>query len=91
MDIDISVDEVLYGMTRSEKKEMLKSLLDDMDHKVIMECLKNSNLTSKLPNVVSNESDEDFNMKVMSLINNRYKLSLEEESLIINICERINP
>ena len=53
MDIDISVDEMLYGMTRSEKREMLESLLDDMDHKVIMECLKNSKVTSKLPNVVS--------------------------------------
>jgi hypothetical protein len=91
MDIDISVDEMLYGMTRSEKREMLESLLDDMDHKVIMECLKNSNVTSKLPNVVSRESEEDFNMKVMSLINNRYKLSYEEESLIINICGRVNP
>ena len=91
MNIDISVDEVLYGMTRSEKKEMLESLLNDMDHKVIMECLKNSNLSSKLPNIVSRESEEDFNMKVMSLINNRYKLSDEEESLMINICGRVNP
>jgi hypothetical protein len=91
MDIDISVDEMLYGMTRSEKREMLESLLDDMDHKVIMECLKNSNLTSKLPNVVSKESDEDFNMKVMSLINNRYKLSFQEELFITNICGRVNP
>jgi hypothetical protein len=91
MDIDISVDEMLYGMTRSEKREMLESLLDDMDHKVIMECLKNSNLTSKLPNVVSKESDEDFNMKVMSLINNRYKLSQQEELFITNLCDRVNP
>jgi hypothetical protein len=91
MDIDISVDEMLYGMTRSEKREMLESLLDDMDHKVIMECLKNSNLTSKLPNVVSKESDEDFNMKVMSLINNRYKLSFQEELFITNLCGRVNP
>jgi hypothetical protein len=91
MDINISVDEVLYSMTRSEKREMLESLLDDMDHKVIMECLKNSNLTSKLPNVVSKESDEDFNMKVMSLINNRYKLSFQEELFITNLCGRVNP
>ena len=91
MDIDISVDEMLYGMTRSEKREMLESLLDDMDHKVIMECLKNSNLTSKLSNVVSKESDEDFNMKVMSLINNRYKLSFQEELFITNLCGRVNP
>lgn len=91
MDIDISVDEMLYGMTRSEKREMLESLLDDMDHKVIMECLKNSNVTSKLPNVVSKESDEDFNMKVMSLINNRYKLSQQEELFILNLCGRVNP
>jgi len=91
MDIDISVDEMLYGMTRSEKREMLESLLDDMDYKVIMECLKNSNLTSKLPNVVSKESDEDFNMKVMSLINNRYKLSFQEELFITNLCGRVNP
>jgi phage gp29-like protein len=91
MDIDISVDEMLYGMTRSEKREMLESLLDDMDHKVIMECLKNSNVTSKLSNVVSKESDEDFNMKVMSLINNRYKLSFQEELFITNLCGRVNP
>jgi hypothetical protein len=91
MDIDVDVEDVLWSMSRSEKKEMLESLLDDMDHKVIMECLKNSNVTNKLPNVVSKESDEDFNMKVMSLINNRYKLSYEEESLIINICGRVNP
>jgi hypothetical protein len=62
-----------------------------MDHKIIMECLKNSNLTSKLPNVVSKESDEDFNMKVMSLINNRYKLSFQEELFITNLCGRVNP
>jgi hypothetical protein len=91
MDIDVDVEDVLWSMSRSEKREMLESLLDDMDHKVIMECLKNSNVTSKLPNVVSRESEEDFNMKVMSLINNRYKLSYEEESLIINICGRVNP
>jgi hypothetical protein len=91
MDIDISVDEMLYGMTRSEKREMLESLLDDMDHKVIMECLKNSNVTSKLPNVVSRESEEDFNMKVMSLINNRYKLSPQEELFVTNLCNRVNP
>lgn len=91
MDIDISVDEMLYGMTRSEKREMLESLLDYMDNKVIMECLKNSNLSSKLPNIVSKEYDEDFNIKVMSLINNRYKLSSEEESLILNICGKVNP
>jgi len=91
MDIDISVDEMLYGMTRSEKREMLESLLDDMDHKVIMECLKNSNVTSKLSNVVSKESDEDFNMKVMALINNRYKLSFQEELFITNLCGRVNP
>ena len=91
MDIDVDVEDVLWSMSRSEKKEMLESLLNDMDHKVIMECLKNSNLSSKLPNIVSRESEEDFNMKVMSLINNRYKLSDEEESLIINICGRVNP
>jgi ATP-dependent Zn protease len=79
MDIDISVDEVLYGMTRSEKKEMLESLLDDMDHKVVMECLKNSNLTTKLTNIVSKESDEG------------YKLSPQEELFVINLCTRVNP
>ena len=91
MDIDVDVEDVLWSMSRSEKKEMLESLLDDMDHKVIMECLKNSNVTNKLPNVVSKESDEDFNMKVMSLINNRYKLSQQEELFVINLCTRVNP
>ena len=91
MNIDIDVDDVLWSMGRSEKKEMLKSLLDDMDHKVIMECLKNSNLTTRLTNVVSKETDEEFNTKVMSLINNRYKLSPQEELFVINLCTRVNP
>ena len=90
MNIDIDVDDVLWSMCRSEKREMLESLLDDMDHTVIMECIKNSNVTNKLPHIISKESDEDFNMKVMSLINNRYKLSSEEESLILNICGKVN-
>ena len=91
MNIDIDVDEVLWSMSRSEKREMLESLLDDMDHKVIMECLKKTNLTSKLPNIGSNESEEEFNTKVMSLINNRYKLSRQEELFITNLCTRVNP
>jgi len=91
MNIDIDVDDVLWSMGRSEKKEMLKSLLDDMDHKVIMECLKNSNLKNKLPNMISNNSDEEFNAKVMSLINNRYKLSPQEELFVTNLCTRVNP
>jgi|APGre2960657404_1045060.scaffolds.fasta_scaffold46956_2 hypothetical protein len=91
MNIDIDVDDVLWSMGRSEKKEMLKSLLDDMDHKVIMECLKNSNLKNKLPNMISNNSDEEFNAKVMSLINNRYKLSPQEELFVTNLCNRVNP
>lgn len=91
MDIDVDVEDVLWSMSRSEKKEMLESLLDDMDHKVIMECLKNSNVTNKLPHIISKESDEDFNMKVMSLINNRYKLSPQEELFVTNLCTRVNP
>jgi len=91
MNIDIEVDDVLWSMSKYEKKEMLESLLDDMDIKVITECLKKSNLLSKVPNLNTKEEEEDFNNKVLGLINNRFKLTNEEEELISKITDRINP
>jgi hypothetical protein len=91
MNIDVDVDDVLWSMSSYEKKEMLKALIDDMDLEVVMKCLKETNILSTIPNINSKLDDDDFNIRVMGLINNRFKLTTEEEDFIIRVSERINP
>jgi len=53
--------------------------------------LKDANISSKLSKSVDKNSEEEFNKKVLSLINNSFKLTKEEEDLISKISDRINP
>lgn len=65
MNIDIDVDDVLWSMSSYEKKEMLNALLDDMDIEVITECLKDSKVIGRVPNITSKIDEEEFNYKVL--------------------------
>jgi hypothetical protein len=85
------VEDVLWSMTSREKKEMFEELLSELDINWIMECLKDANISSKLSKSVDKNSEEEFNKKVLSLINNSFKLTQEEEDLISKISDRINP
>jgi predicted small metal-binding protein len=91
MTIAVEVEDVLWGMTSFEKKEMFEELLSELDINWIMECLKDANISSKLSKSVDKNSEEEFNKKVLSLINNSFKLTQEEEDLISKISDRINP
>jgi predicted small metal-binding protein len=91
MTIAVEVEDVLWGMTSFEKKEMFEELLSELDINWIMECLKDANISSKLSKSVDKNSEEEFNKKVLSLINNSFKLTKEEEDLISKISDRINP
>ena len=91
MTIAVEVEDVLWGMTSFEKKEMFEELLSELDINWIMECLKDANISSKLSKSVDKNSEEEFNKKVLTLINNSFKLTQEEEDLISKISDRINP
>ena len=91
MTIAVEVEDVLWGMTSFEKKEMFEELLSELDINWVMECLNDANISAKLSKSVDKNRDDEYNNKVLSLLNNRFKLTNEEEEMIYKISERINP
>jgi len=91
MVIAVEVEDVLWSMTSYEKKEMLNALFNDMDIPIITECLNESGLLSKVPSLNTKENEDEFNKQVVGLLNNRFKLTNEEEEMISKISQRINP
>jgi hypothetical protein len=91
MTIAVEVEDVLWSMTSREKKEMFEELLSELDINWIIECLNDASIITKLSKSVDKNSEEEFNKKVLSLLNNSFKLTQEEEDLISKISDRINP
>jgi len=91
MTIAVEVEDVLWSMTSFEKKEMFEELLSELDINWVMECLNDANISAKLSKSVDKNRDDEYNNKVLSLLNNRFKLTNEEEEMIYKISERINP
>ncbi len=74
--IDVDVDDILCGMSRYEKQK----LIDDLYEEGFV-----ATRDSRLKLV----EDEDWNSKVGKLINNKWRLSKEEEEIILNIVGKI--
>jgi predicted transcriptional regulator len=91
MNIDIEVNDVLWSMTSYEKKEMFEELLSELDINWVMKCLNDANISEKLSKSVDKTSEDEFNKQVLGLLNNRFKLTNEEEEMISKISQRINP
>jgi len=91
MTIAVEVEDVLWSMTSFEKKEMFEELLSELDINWVMECLNDANISAKLSKSVDKNRDDEYNNKVLSLLNNKFKLTNEEEELIYKISDRINP
>ena len=91
MNIDIEVNDVLWSMTSYEKKEMFEELLSELDINWVMKCLNDANISEKLSKSVDKTSEDEFNKQVFGLLNNRFKLTNEEEEMISKISQRINP
>lgn len=92
--IDYDVDDLLWEMSKREKKEMLDALLNDMDIKDVSEVLKgltDKNLKAVLGGAVltpNTPSSEKFNEAITNLINKSWRLTVEEETMIMNISNR---
>jgi hypothetical protein len=56
-----------------------------------MKCLNDANISEKLSKSVDKTSEDEFNKQVLGLLNNRFKLTNEEEEMISKISQRINP
>ena len=91
MTIAVEVEDVLWSMTSYMKKEMFEELLSELDINWVMKCLNDANISEKLSKSVDKTSEDEFNKKVLSLLNNSFKLTQEEEELIYKISNRINP
>ena len=91
MNIDIDVDDVLWSMSRFEKREMLSALIDEMDIEDVTRILEEQTDVKVTPNITSKMDDEDFHNKVLGLLNNRFKLTNDEEDFIVELSKRINP
>ena len=87
----VEVEDVLWSMTSYEKKEMFEELLSELDINWVMQCLNDANITAKLSKSVDKNRDDEYNNKVLSLLNNKFKLTNEEEEMIYKISDRINP
>lgn len=74
--IDVDVDDILCGMSRYEKQK----LIDDLYEEGFV-----ATRDSRLKLV----EDEDWNSKVGKLINNKWRLSKEDEEIILNILSKI--
>jgi len=91
MTIAVEVEDVLWSMTSWEKEEMFKELLSELDINWVTEYLNDANIITKLSKSVDKNRDDEYNKKVLSLLNNRFKLTNEEEEMIYKISDRINP
>ena len=91
MTIAVEVEDVLWSMTSREKKEMFEELLSELDINWVIECLNDASINTKFSKSVDKNCEDEFNKKVLSLLNNSFKLTQEEEDLIYKISDRINP
>jgi len=74
--IDVDVEDILWGMSRYEKQKLIDDLYDE-------------GFVATIDSRLKLGDDEDWNNKVGKLINNKWRLSKEEEEIILNIVGKI--
>ena len=76
--IDVEIDDILNGMLRYEKQQLVDALYDD----------------GYLPNQIKGtltdiDEDDDWNTAVGKLKNNQWRLSKEDEEIILRITNKL--
>lgn len=76
--IDIDIDDIMYGLDRYEKQQLVDELYDD----------------GYVPKQISgtlldSDEDSDWNIAVNKLKNNQWRLSKEDEETILRITNKI--
>ena len=88
--VDIDIDEILYEMSRYERRKFLQHMQDDGI--ISKACIITNDGEVKAPSHIERnalvESSDEFNKALSKLYNNGWKLTLEEEQYIIDIAKR---
>jgi hypothetical protein len=76
--IDIDIDDILYSMSSWEKQELADNLYDD------------GYIPKQIPVVHRDDvSVSDFDVEVTKLIGNSWRLSKEDEQIILRITNKL--
>ena len=78
--IDIDIDDIMYGLSRREKQELVDELYEDGY------CPKQLEGTLLVEN---NKRPSEFDYAVHKLIGNSFKLSKEDEETILRITNKL--
>lgn len=88
--VDVDIDDVISAMSRWDRKEFFKALMDD--GYVPKECTITDDGELKLPGPWERrklaESTDEFNHALQKLFNNGWRVTKEEEDYIINLSKR---
>jgi len=87
--IDIDIDEVLWGLSRREQKEMLEGLLDKMDTSEVLSIIKNHK--DYTPNQLAElqGDNSEFNTACAIIASNRWRLDLADEEYILKLANKL--
>jgi hypothetical protein len=75
--IDVSIDDILWGMTDYDKQELVDELYDD------------GFVAKQLGEHPDDKLESDFDREVSKLIGNGWRLSKEDEETILKITSKI--
>lgn len=82
--VDIDIDDIIFGMSKWERKEFFKAMQDDG---YISESCTITN-DGEVESVSHIESKDEFDKALQKLFGNGWRLTREEEDYIINVSKR---
>ena len=74
--VDVDIEDVLWGMSSSEKQELVDDLYDD------------GYVPKQVQNIVGDDGDE-WDEQVKKLLGNKWRLTTEDEQTILRITNKI--
>jgi hypothetical protein len=93
VDVDIDLDDIIHCLYRkSDQIELLEMLLDAMDTKTVLDTIRSHENYEQIPRQVSAAliGDDITFTRACALINaNRWRLSLDQEQLILQIADKL--
>jgi len=86
--VDLDIDDIIWEMSKSDRRNMLVALLSEInekDFKEVLDSLKTEKITTLvgIQNVPNNYND--FDISVMSLVGKSWRLTVEDERTITSI------
>jgi len=90
--IDVSVSDILWGLDSRDQEEMLEGLLDQMDIAKVLKIIKNHEDYGEAANKLKGTivlDDDKFASSCAMIANNRWRLTLDQEQLILQIADKL--